>query len=111
MRNFRNEIAPSLDRQYDPAPAAGRTESWWHRSRTSLFSLFRLSPVPAFGGAVLAVVLLAVTGWLLLRKQSEQHPSEEIAAAPAATPQPSAVPSPVPSLHVPAVLVTQLTAR
>ena len=108
MRNFRNEIAPSLDRQYDPVPTPAATESWWRRTQTTLFSLFRLSPIPAFGGAALAVVLLAVISWLMLRKQSERYPAREIAVAPAPTSQPSSVPSPVPSATGPTALVAQL---
>ena len=105
VRNFRNEIAPSLDRQYDPRPTSAPTES---RTQTTLFPLFRLSPIPAFGGAALAVILLAIIGWYMFRKQSEQHPAQEIAVAPAPTSQPSSVPSPVPSATEPAPLVVQL---
>lgn len=94
VRAFRNQIAPSLDREYGPASAApvGR-ESW----RERFVSLFRVSPVPAFGAALGLLVLLLV-GWAAWRMQKEEK-REVVVVAPTPTPEPS--PSVAPSLEVP----------
>jgi len=89
LREFRNEIAPSLDRQYGPAPGPSPAESSWRRTLRSLTAPFRVSPVPAFGGAALAILLLAFIAWLVWRTPEQQPP--QIANAP--TPQPTASPS------------------
>ena len=85
LRAFRNEIAPSLDRGYEPTivSSSPTKESWFRR----LASSFRVSPVPAFGGAALAVLLLAVVAWLVWRAPKEQQP--EIVAVPSPVVQPS----------------------
>ena len=72
LRTFRNEIAPSLDREYQPAtlPPSPVKASWL----TRFGSLFRVSPIPAFGGAALAVLLLAVVAWLVWRTPNEREP-------------------------------------
>src|SRR5262249_43068927 len=64
LRAFRNEIAPSLDREYRPAEVAVATAGSW---REKFVSLFRVSPVPAFGGTALAVILLAFIAWVVWR--------------------------------------------
>src|SRR6185295_12075432 len=55
LRAFRNEIATGLDREYGPLNATPVVRESW---RPRFASLFRVSPVPAFGTAALAVVLL-----------------------------------------------------
>jgi anti-sigma factor RsiW len=52
LRAFRNEIAPSLDREYGPTTAPAVVKTRW---REKFVSLFRVAPVPAFGGAALAM--------------------------------------------------------
>lgn len=93
LREFRNEIAPSLDREYRPAtvpsPIPSPGESSWRRTLRSLVAPFRVSPVPAFGGAALALLLLAVIAWVAFRTPQQQEP--QIANAP--TPQPTVPPS------------------
>lgn len=81
LRTFRNEIAPSLDREYTPAS----TQSWWSRTLTSLTTPFRVAPVPAWTSAAAAVILLTVLGWLIWRTPQEP----QIAVNPAPSPQPS----------------------
>lgn len=88
LRAFRNEIAPSLDREYRPATVPGAGASSW---RERLAAFFRTSPVPAFGSAALAVLLLAVMGWLVWRTRPEPEP--QVAVAPAPSLQPSPVPT------------------
>lgn len=104
LRAFRNEIAPSLDREYLPTtvPASATKESWFKRFASSL----RISPVPAFGGAALAVLLLAVVAWLVWRAPKERAPEVVVVPSPVAQPSPSA--EPLPSQPEPAVVVTQV---
>jgi hypothetical protein len=107
LRAFRNEIAPSLDREYQPiaVPASAPRESWLKK----FGSMFRVSPVPAFGGAALAVLLLTVVAWLVWRTSNERQP--EIAAVPTPVSQPSTVPEQPASSPVqpePATVVAQL---
>jgi anti-sigma factor RsiW len=106
LRAFRNEIAPSLDREYgSESPVATVVgESWGQRLR----SLFRVSPVPAFGGAALAVLMLGFIGWIVWRT-----PREETREVVVVVPTPSVTQSPlaVPSVEVqpePAPVVAQL---
>ena len=87
LRAFRNEVAPSLDREYTPAS----TESWWQRTLTSLTTPFRVAPIPAWSGAALAIILLTVIGWLVWRTPQDQEP--QIAVTPSPTTQPG-VPQP-----------------
>jgi hypothetical protein len=87
LRAFRNQIAPSLDREYQPAsissPAKGRSRL----SFTSLTGLFTLSPVPAFG-AVVAILLLTGTGWLIWKTIREREETVEIVVVPVPSPEP-----------------------
>jgi anti-sigma factor RsiW len=113
LRAFRDEVAPSLEREYRPAvvassPAAStptvRRRRW---TFASLPALFRLSPVPAFGAA-LAVVLLAVFGWLMWRSARQAEPRQEVVVAPSTQPTPVVVaptpaePAPSPTPEAPA---------
>jgi len=103
LRAFRNEIAPSLDCAYSPATVAVTTKESW---RSRFASLFRVSPIPAFGGAALAVVMLAVVAWLAWRTPRQTGP--EVAVAPTAASQPSPsseTPSVPPSEPAPATAV------
>lgn len=88
LRAFRNEIAPSLEREYRPAAVPASTAGSW---RERFVSFFRASPLPAFGSAALAVLLLAVMGWLVWRTAPE--PGREVAVAPSPSLQPTPVPT------------------
>jgi hypothetical protein len=95
LRAFRNEIAPSLDREYCPAAVPVPARSSW---RERFGSLFRV-PVPAFGGAALAVLLLAVIAWLVWRTPGDREPQIAVGPTPSSQPSPSvtiATPSPQP---------------
>jgi len=95
LRAFRNEIAPSLDREYSPTPITiAPGDSWW----TRFASFFRVSPVPAFGGAALAVLLLALAAWLVWRRTDVRQPQMAVAPAPVSQPSP---PTESPSVPVP----------
>jgi anti-sigma factor RsiW len=103
LRAFRNEVAPSLDREYRPAEVAAAPRSSW---RETFVSLFRISPLPAFGGAALAVLLLVFLAWVVWRTPKNDH-REEVAVVPSPSLQPT--PAPVPSVQPePAVVVAQL---
>jgi hypothetical protein len=93
LRAFRNEIAPSLDREYQPATvpspvatAISPRERGWRKTLRSFAVPFGVSPVPAFGGAALAILLLAVIGWLVWRAPPEREPQIAVAPTPAAQP-------------------------
>jgi len=104
LRAFRNQIAPSLDREYGPASAMPVVRETW---RQRFVSLFRVSPVPVFGAAALAILLLSFIGWTVWRTRKEEK--SEVAVAPTPSLQPS--PSVAPSLEVqpePAPVVAQL---
>ena len=104
LRAFRNEIAPSLDREYRPASTVpASTESSW---RERFVSVFRISPVPAFGGAALAVILLVFVAWVVWRMPKEQR-REEVVVVPSPSLQPTS--APVPSVQPePVPVVAQL---
>ena len=108
LRAFRNEIAPSLDREYRPAavPVPVQTKSAW---RERFASLFRVSPVPAFGGAALAVLLLAVIAWLAWRTPGEREPQIAVGPTPLSQPSPSLAPATTtPAAEPERVVVAQL---
>ena len=115
LQAFRDEVAPSLAREYQPAPMPAQAEGRWRRTVASLSTLFRVSPAPAFG-AVMAVLLLAVTGWLVWRAARDEEPRQEIVVAPApsapapvaASPAPTTQPAPVPPPPEPVPVVAQL---
>lgn len=109
LRVFRNQIAPSLDREYSPAPVSPSKEVWWRRSFGSLSAAFRLHPAPAFGTA-LAILLFAVTGWLVWRTVREREPKQEVVVTPAPSSQPAPAPqqSPVPLQPEPVTVIAQL---
>ncbi|HEV2800060.1 MAG TPA: zf-HC2 domain-containing protein [Pyrinomonadaceae bacterium] len=132
LRAFRAEVMPSLEREYRPAPVETvepvepvppPVAGWWRQMLASLPSSFRISPMPAFGTA-LAVLLLALGGWLIWRTTREGRTRQEVAVSPSPaatqspaaaststaslpTPAPSSTPSPTPAL-APAAEVARL---
>ncbi len=103
VRAFRNEIARSLDRQYGPTQVAVVEKvSVWEK----FISRFRVSPVPAFGSAALAVLLLVFIGWIVWRSPRSENPEIVVAPTPSLQPSPSAVPSVQP--EQPPAVVAQL---
>ncbi|HXG66013.1 MAG TPA: hypothetical protein VNO70_13000 [Blastocatellia bacterium] len=92
LQDFRDQIAPSLEREYHPAPVPSPTGGWWQRTVASLSAFFRRSPGLAFGAA-LTVLLLAVTGWLIWRTQQQTEQKQEIVSTP--TPPSPSAPVPV----------------
>jgi hypothetical protein len=103
LHAFRDQVAPSLDRKYHPAPVPSPTEGWWHRAVASLPALFRPYPGPAFG-AVMSILLLAVTGWLIWRAPQEREPEQAVVVSPPSPSEPAPLPPSAPSpAHVPVV--------
>ena len=117
VRAFRNEIAPSLDREYGPA-SAGSTASIPSKPspakigwRERFVSVFGVSPVPAFASAGLALLVLGVIFWFVWRSPREQEPVIAGGPTPAIQPSPLTQPSPAPSQPEPApqaAIVAQL---
>lgn len=110
LRDFRNEIAPSLDRDFTPAHVSSSAPGWWRRTFASVASIFGSAPVPAFGGAALAVLLFAVVGWLILRTPQRTEPELAVSPTPLSQPSPLMSPEFVPSppSEVAPVVVAQL---
>jgi anti-sigma factor RsiW len=97
LRAFRNEIAPSLDRYYGPTQAPARA-GW----REKFVSLFKVAPLPAFGGAALAMLLLAAIAWIIWRTPKDTHQEVVVAPTPVSQPtplmEPSLSPQPAPAV-------------
>lgn len=102
LRAFRNEIAPSLDREFAPATTTSTTTSW----RSRFASLFRVSPLPALGSAALAVLVLAAVAWWVWTMPKEKEP--EIVAVPTPVSTPSPISVATPSQPEPVAVVAQL---
>src|SRR5215472_12523099 len=69
---FKGELAASIDREYHPAAIVSPDESVWRRVFAVLIRPFRLPPVPVFS-AVLAILLLMVTGWFVWRARRSER--------------------------------------
>ena len=111
LREFRNEIAPSLDREYLPqlitSAVSSPAESSWRGTLRSLAAPFRVSPVPAFGGAALAILLVAVVAWVVFRTPQQSEPQIANAPTPPQTVPPSQTDAP-PTQPPPAPVVAQV---
>jgi anti-sigma factor RsiW len=104
LRAFRNEIAPSLDREYGTEEVTPVVRESWPQT---FASLFRVSPVPAFGAAALAILLLSLIAWIVWRTPKEEKQEVVVVPSPSLQPSPSAVPS-VEVQPEPAPVVAQL---
>ena len=105
---FKNQVAPALAREYYPATASLPTEGFWQRTFGALAAPFRHSPRLAFSAA-LAILLLAVTGWLIWQAAQGGGPKPEMVEALPSPPAPAPVPAPVPAPAPPSVpVVAQL---
>lgn len=91
LRAVRNEIAPSLDREYGPTHVAPVVRKSWRQRFASLFRM----PVPAFGAAVFAILLLSFIGWIVLRTSKEVKSEVVVVPTPSLQPSPSVQPEPV----------------
>jgi hypothetical protein len=99
LRSFRNEIAPSLDRDLGPSVMATPAKVSQRRS------WFQRFPIPALGAAF-GILLLAVAGWIIWRSISRTEPQREIVELPKATPIPTPpVESASPTPEIPNIAV------
>lgn len=94
LKTFTEQIAPWLDRQYHPATVASPTQGWWKGAIAALGALFSATPRLAFGAA-LAVLLVAVSGWIIWPTQPQSEPNQEIADTPPPAQQPAQQPAAV----------------
>lgn len=104
LRAFRDQVAPNLNREYQPALGHIKPESWWHHVAGLVPASFAKSPMLAFSSAAVLVLLLAA-GWLVWRNMREKEP-ELVLAIPSPTlpiPSPTAAPA-----ESPAPLVAEL---
>ena len=111
LRAFRNEIAPSLDREFRPVSVSATTKPTNIGWREKFASLFRVSPVPAFASAGLALLVLGVIFWFVWRSPRKQDPVIAQAPTPTTQPSPLTQPSPTqsqPEPETPAPVVAQL---
>lgn len=90
LRAFRDQVTPSLEQEYRPAAVPSPTTGRWRRTLAALPALFQVSPAPAFGAA-LAVILLAVFGWLIWRATRPGEPRQEVVVSPSVQPAPEVV--------------------
>ena len=108
LRAFREQVAPSLGRELRPAPvdvpaptpAPAPAAGWWRRAVASFNLPFRVSPLPAFGAA-LAALLLVLGGWLVWRTTREAGRPQEVVTFTPTPPTPSVVVSPTPAAPTP----------
>jgi hypothetical protein len=112
LRIFRDEVAPQLDREYQPAHGHTTPESWWRHLVSFLPSPFSKSPILAFS-SVIVLLLLTTTGWLIWRRAKETANRPELVVAipsPTATPTTALViPTPSPTVGpAPKALVAEL---
>ena len=108
LRAFRDQVAPKLDREYQPAIDQIRPERWWQHLVGLLPAPFAKSPMLAFSSAAVFFLLLA-GGWLAWRNMGEKKP-ELVLAIPSPTVPPSLTPLPSPTA-VPAETVAPLVAE
>jgi anti-sigma factor RsiW len=105
LRAFRNQVAPQLDREYQPATGSARTKSWWQRLAAFVPSPQLRSPALAFGSA-LAAILLTMAGWLIWQTLQKRGAKQEIVvttptptvtstSTPVVTPTASSTPAPL----------------
>ncbi|HEX5964798.1 MAG TPA: zf-HC2 domain-containing protein [Pyrinomonadaceae bacterium] len=103
LRDFRNEIAPSIDREYQPSIATSSVPLPAGSSRRGWFGV---SPVPVFAGAVLTILVLSVIAWLVWRRAEDRQPqiANTPVSQPTVPPQPDSTPAPTPTSAVVAQL-------
>jgi hypothetical protein len=88
LREFRNEIAPSLDREYQPPTSPAMPAHTPSRGSLAAFvARLRASVGPAFAAGTLAILLLSLIAWFVWRKPQQRE--QQIANTPGPVSQPS----------------------
>ena len=95
LRAFRDQVAPNLNREYQPALDPIKPKSWWQHLAGLLPAPFAKSPMLAFSSAAVFLLLLA-GGWLVWRNMGQKKP-ELVLAIPSPTVPPSLTPLPSPT--------------
>jgi hypothetical protein len=98
LREFKNGFV------FSAAPSI--RENLWRKTQRLLTTPFRVSPVPAFGGAALAILLLAIIAWFAWRTPPEPEP--QIANVPTPAAPPASQPTSQPDTPQPAPIVAQV---
>jgi len=104
LQAFRNQVAPNLEHEYQPALGHIKPESWWHHVAGLLPTPFAKSPMLAFSSAAVLVLLLAA-GWLVWRNLRDKEPELVLTVPSPTLPMPSPTAAPAES---PAPLVAEL---
>ena len=108
LRAFRNEIAPSLDRDFEPTTVPSTAQSARQRGLAAFATRVRVSLPWAFGFAALSLLLLALIAWVAWRIPQEREQQIAItptpASQPSTPPQPNVSPVPTPAAAVVAQL-------
>lgn len=86
LRGFRDQVAPELDREYQPSAIRTAPENRWHRFVTTMSSLLPKPPAFVLGSALTALLLIAV-GWMIWQAL---EPKEKKSAITQTTPSPTA---------------------
>jgi len=95
LRAFRDQVAPNLDREYQPSLDRTKPESWWQHLAGLLPAPFAKSRMLALSSAAVFLLLLA-GGWLVWRNMGEKKP-ELVLVTPSPTVPPSLTPLPSPT--------------
>ncbi len=105
LRAFKNQVAPTLNREYHPNHVRMTRENWMNRLHALLPGPLARAPL-AFSSA-LAVLLLMVIGWLVWQAQQRKDTKPEVVIVtptPTTSPAPSdSTPSPVSEPDAPVV--------
>jgi len=91
LRDFRNEIAPELDREYRPRAAKGAQAGWSYHIAAALRA--PVLKIPSWIYAATALSLLAVAVWMWMAT-SQRTPPQIVLAPPTPTPPPPVNPAP-----------------
>jgi hypothetical protein len=89
LRDFRNEIAPELDREYRPRAAKGAQAGWLYHIAAALRA--PILKIPSWIYAATALSLLAVAVWVVKSKWTQ---TQIVHAPPTPTTSPSVNPAP-----------------
>src|SRR5262249_52806538 len=85
LRVFRNQVAPGLNREYQPHPSPAANENLWRRFVSAMPSLSPRFPALVVGSAPAALLMIAA-GWLIWQAMGRNGKNPKIAQT---TPSPT----------------------